>query len=390
MKKLIAVISCLVAALAFGQFVPPVSSGSSSTGAQAPVSTTTPFIDAGVVTVSGPLRAQLITAPFVDAGVIAATYLQAGGIDAGSVLASGLVSSGAISAQLLTTPFIDAGVIASTYEEVGGLDAGPILASGLVSSGALRAQLITTPFLDAGVLVVSGQAQFAFIDAGQISTPFIQAAGIDAGIIFSSANISAGTFLAAATTLQLPGVSDGLFNNAGFLQLRSTNGYAYSKYGTGTGVGALSSVLDAQFTPVGNTGDTNEDTLMTYTLPGNSLTTNGWSVRLTAFGTGVNTANATTLKCYFGGTVTDTLILTASQANVWKVVYDVVRVDATHQTAFGVITQGGTTTVTKAENTAPAETLSGNVVMKCTGQRGTSSTANSVVQLAEIVEGLHP
>lgn len=315
----------------------------------APVTVTAPFIDAGVITVAGPLRAQLVT-----------------------------------------TPFIDAGVLVATYAELGGVDAGPILASGLVASGALRAQLVTSPFIDAGVLVVSGQAQFAFIDAGQISTPFIQAAGIDAGIIITTGAAQIGGAIIGLGDIYTVNTANGLHNNAGFLALLSTNGYVYSKFGTGTGVGALSSVLDSQFTPVGNTADTNEDTLMTYTLPGNSLTTNGWSVRLTAFGTGVNTANATTLKCYFGSTITDTLVLTASQANVWRVVYDVIRIDATHQTAFGTIVQGGTVTVTKAENTAPAETLSGNVVMKCTGQRGTSSTSNSVVQLGEVIEGLHP
>lgn len=156
--------------------------------------------------------------------------------------------------------------------------------------------------------------------------------------------------------------------------------------GTGTGVTTLSGALSSQFTSVGTGADTTEDNLMTYTFLGNSMSANGKSVRVTAWGDGVSTADATTVRCYFGATVVLTRILTAAQANTWRAEFNVTRITATTQTASAVIVNGGTVVTTIQLNSAPAETLSGNVTIKCTGQRAVSSVANSVQQLGMLIE----
>lgn len=147
-------------------------------------------------------------------------------------------------------------------------------------------------------------------------------------------------------------------------------------------------VLSKNVTPVGNGADTTEDNLMTYALAGGTLATNAQGVRVTAWGDGVSTAEATTLRGYFGATLLTTRIFTASQANTWRVVFEVFRTGATTQTATGAVWQGGNTNVTIQTNAAPAETLSGAVTIKFTGQRAVSSTANSVRQLGMVVEFL--
>jgi hypothetical protein len=137
---------------------------------------------------------------------------------------------------------------------------------------------------------------------------------------------------------------------------------------------------------VGNGADTTEDTLQTYTLPAAAMSTNGQGVRITAWGTGVNTAEATTVKLYFGSTAVVSQVLTVGQANTWRITAEVLRSGAATQVASGQVLVGGTVSSAICQAAAPTETLSGAVVIKCTGQRGTSSTANSVVQTGMIVE----
>jgi hypothetical protein len=125
-------------------------------------------------------------------------------------------------------------------------------------------------------------------------------------------------------------------------------------------------------------------------LLANSLAANGHGVRITAWGdnNGGVTADVETVKVYFGATAVVTKILTASQANTWKASVEVIRTGATTQVATGSLYQGGTVTAVAQSNASPGETLSGAVTIKCTGQRATTSSANSVRQLGMVVEYL--
>lgn len=137
-------------------------------------------------------------------------------------------------------------------------------------------------------------------------------------------------------------------------------------------------------TPVGTGADTTEDNLMTYSLPAGTLSTNGMGVRITAWGTGVNTADTTTVRAYFGSTLLVGPALTANSTNSWRVVCEVFRTGATAQTAAGSLICTGSLATAKV--TTPAETLSGAVTIKLTGQRASTSSANSIIQDGMIVE----
>jgi hypothetical protein len=144
--------------------------------------------------------------------------------------------------------------------------------------------------------------------------------------------------------------------------------------------------LQSDTTVNGSGADTSEDNLTTYSLPANVLATNGRGVRITAWGDGVSTADTTTIRCYFGATAVLTIVLTASQANTWRAVFEIIRTGAATQVATGTVWNGGTATKFVQANASPSETLSGAVTLKCTGQRAVSSVANSLRQLGLTVE----
>lgn len=156
--------------------------------------------------------------------------------------------------------------------------------------------------------------------------------------------------------------------------------------GVGTSTNVLTGAVNLNATAVGNAADTTEDNLMSYALPANSMDQNLRSVRVTAWGDGVSTADATTVKCYFGATAVVTKVLTASQANTWRTTFEVIRTGAATQVASGTLVNGGTASSTVQSNASPGETTSGAITIKCTGQRATTSSANSVRQLGMITE----
>ncbi len=96
-----------------------------------PVSVTTPFVDAGVVTVSGALSAQSVTTPFVDAGVVTAGALNvAGAAVLGSTAAiAGVVSTHDIRPVAGTDAVLDLGTPTLRYR-------GVYLSGGILMSAA--------------------------------------------------------------------------------------------------------------------------------------------------------------------------------------------------------------------------------------------------------------
>ena len=140
--------------------------------------------------------------------------------------------------------------------------------------------------------------------------------------------------------------------------------------------------LSSNVTPVGTGADTTEDTLMSYSLPGGTLAAAGQGLRVTAWGTGVNTSDLTTVRGYFGAALVVSKQLAASTTNVWMVTFNIHRITNTTQTSSGAFLGAGNTIL----NPAPTETLSSSVLLKVTGQRASTSIANSIVQSAMLVE----
>jgi hypothetical protein len=143
-------------------------------------------------------------------------------------------------------------------------------------------------------------------------------------------------------------------------------------------------VLFRSFTAVGNGADTTLDTLWTFTIPAGTLAVNGQMLRVTIAGSlGANT-DTKALKLAFGATTMSLWSVTTS-GGTWSGVITITRVTATTQFVQAISTTGNTIVAATA---APAETLSGAIVIKLQAQDSTAATANSIVSKLGMIEML--
>ncbi len=146
----------------------------------------------------------------------------------------------------------------------------------------------------------------------------------------------------------------------------------------------LNGVVNANTTAVGNVGAGTDD-LISYTLPANSIVTTGRGVRITAWGTGANNANAKTVTLEFGGQTVMTQALTANQVDNWRISSIVLRTGASTQDVFAELLQSGTAVITKQTITAGTQTETAQIIIKCTG---TATDNDDIVQEGLLVESL--
>jgi hypothetical protein len=137
-------------------------------------------------------------------------------------------------------------------------------------------------------------------------------------------------------------------------------------------------VLNSNSAVVGNIG-AGEDTLMSYTLPGGTLA-EGRVVRVSAFGLNASTANAKTLRLYFGSTLIEGFVLNTGTADSWSYTATVMRTGAATQASNVIFVYRN---AAEATATTPTETLASDVLIKVTGQ---AVDNNDITQLGMIVE----
>lgn len=130
---------------------------------------------------------------------------------------------------------------------------------------------------------------------------------------------------------------------------------------------------------VGNGADTTDDTLFTYSLPTNSMSANGKSVRAIATGHFATNGNTKQVKFWFAGTaVADSGALTLSNTD-WVCTIDVVRIDSTHVSAVGRFTGSNVAdVVTVTANLSVSDLTANASVIKITGASTLIGTANDV------------
>jgi hypothetical protein len=154
--------------------------------------------------------------------------------------------------------------------------------------------------------------------------------------------------------------------------------------GTSTSYARVGGTINVNTTAVGNVG-AGEDDLITYTVPANTLSTNGDRVEFKMAGTFAANANNKRVRIKFGATtLLDTAALAFNGVD-WSAEGSIVRTGATTQKAFCVFRAGATLTST-SDYTTPAETLSGTVVLKATGE---ATSNNDIVEEFHTVEW-HP
>lgn len=132
-------------------------------------------------------------------------------------------------------------------------------------------------------------------------------------------------------------------------------------------------------TTVGNI-TTGEDDLMTYSIPANTMPVNGDRITFNAAGTIANNANAKRIRIKYGATTildTGAAGLPASVAASWVAQGEIIRTGATSQKCSGELKVGNSTTYPFVAYVTAAETLSGAVTLKLTGE---ATSTNDIVQ----------
>lgn len=143
------------------------------------------------------------------------------------------------------------------------------------------------------------------------------------------------------------------------------------KAGTSTNDAAVGGVLYVDSATNAN-GTTVETDLGSYSVPANTLAVNNQHLEFEAWITITNNANTKTIKFKFGGTVV-TLPSVSGGAGTLHVRGFVVRTGAATQDIFMSQTLTGAVTTNTETFTTAAETLSGAVTMKFTGQSNAAS-----------------
>jgi len=123
--------------------------------------------------------------------------------------------------------------------------------------------------------------------------------------------------------------------------------------------------------------------LKSYVLPANALAANGQGLRIRAWGTTANNANAKAIRIAFGATLVANFTLAINTAAAWVVEAMVYRTGAATQDAVQFYGQHSSASATGPNITTPAETLSGAVTVQCSC---TQTSASDVVQEGFMVE----
>ncbi len=129
----------------------------------------------------------------------------------------------------------------------------------------------------------------------------------------------------------------------------------------------------------GNVG-AGETQLGAYTVPANTLVTNGQLIRVTWAGSiSANNGNNKTFKTYFGGTLLDTHVI-SSNTHGWKTVAEIVRLGAASEFSMvmGVYTQ-------VPSNGSAAVSLASDQVISITAT-STAAFTNDIVENMMLVE----
>lgn len=149
-------------------------------------------------------------------------------------------------------------------------------------------------------------------------------------------------------------------------------------FGSGSATFGLAGNISSQSSAagVGNTNDTNEDLLFTFSLPAASLDQAGRQLQIEAWGTFANNAHSKNVKLYFGS---ETVAITANVTTGgigWYLSALVTKTGSNTQSVVGQLiagtTHGGVTVQ------AGAETDTAAITVKVTGQTGTAA-ANDVL-----------
>lgn len=354
-------------------------------------------IDKGGIIFLGDIDGDAHAGGQIDPTTHAVTFLA----DAEQIRMTGspagtLISSGgtlALSGAHVTVPTPTADADAARKEYVDTADSGKqpldsdltaiaaLSTTGLISrTGTGTAATVTPP---TGAIVGTSDTQTLTnktLTSAVLTTPTLGVA--------SATSINKVAITAPATSATLT-IADGktLTVSNSLTLAAGADGVTMTAPATSASVAGILNVY-ANSTGSGNSG-TGETDLQTYTLPANALNANGKLLRISVFGSYANNANLKSVKIYFGSTVISTVSSAVGNTGNFQAIFFVARTGAATQFSWGRsgITNGSSENGNANPFTTPAETLSGTVVIKVTGQSNTAS--NDVLLKAFVVEILN-
>lgn len=214
----------------------------------------------------------------------------------------------------------------------------------------------------------------------------IRASALSLGAVNVYANMDAtgGFFYVDSTTNLSAQLNSNLSltdGNTGSITTITAN-YVQTGIGGSTSSGKTLVTANIGTTNVGNVG-TGTDDLMTYSLPANAFSTNGKGVRITAWGTTANNANAKTLTLNFGSTIMFTRAMTVSAANRWVIEVVVFRTGSNAQKYQVTNLRDGSTSSLTPNGGTSAQTDTSAITIKCTGN---ATANNDIVQEGFLIE----
>lgn len=227
---------------------------------------------------------------------------------------------GGLGAQLALAQPIVPGSTVSNVTATGTVKAALVDAGNVNVAGRLW-----SPLVDAGAayvannLGVGGLEYVALLDAGAANVANNLTVG---GTAFFTGQIAAPRVAGSAGCLMLDPNATGANCSVGYTQLAP---------GTGTGTVLPGGLFDLVNVAVGNVGASGPDDLQTTALGANMLVKASRGLRITAWGTCANTANAKTFTLNFGSQVVLTHACVVNVASQWKITTRVVRTGASTQ-----------------------------------------------------------
>lgn len=171
------------------------------------------------------------------------------------------------------------------------------------------------------------------------------------------------------------------------------SGTLQGRMGTSTSEAPQIANANVNTTGVGNVGACGPDDLITYTFPANALSANGKGVRIRAWGTSANNANAKTVAMNWGSQAILSKILTVSVVGTWEFEALVFKTGSNTQDIYvtgnnnngsAVASVDGATIVRQAAFVAGTQTDTANITIKGTCTTATSN--NDVIQEGMFVE----
>lgn len=197
------------------------------------------------------------------------------------------------------------------------------------------------------------------------------------------------SFATAAFATGTPGALGAVLVGQGYGQDAQWQTIPQLLAGQSTATGGVEIRLYTSTTSTGNTADTTDDTLASYSLPANSFpaTLSGQNILVTAFGTTGATANNKTIKLWFGSELITSGVITDNAGTWYAQLLIINGVAANAQIINGTLSHN-TTSIAPLVTTG-AETETAPILIKCTGASGTTGAANDVVLKGFVVEYLN-